>query len=186
MSAQYLPSRKNALLSACVLCLAVRSPANACSCAQESVTDRFQQADAVFVGEVTQVGPVVLGERWVNLNVTTAWKGITGREVTVATFADEAACGVEVVPGDLLLVYAAQADSRLYMTLCRAVRDAATIQAEQAEIEQLNVIPPTLADGPDSQWPAQEIVASPCGAGLLPFALLALTLCGVARMRKHS
>lgn len=86
------------------------SNADACSCAQSSLPNFYEQADVVFLAEILHVFPDEEPHRWLNpvkatFNILETYKG----EVTfpeIITPQDSAACGVEVVEGDSYLLFA--------------------------------------------------------------------------------
>ncbi len=152
----------------------------ACSCAPTTVPELVENADAVFLGEVTAIGPA--GDVWhrqVNFHILQSWKGVTGTEVGVFTGIGGGDCGAGAPVGERLLVYGFASGSELYMSICSTTGSEQDIKSDMADLAALGVEPTSLANGPDPQWAPQPV--SPCGLGFLPFALLAAV--GLAAFR---
>lgn len=95
------------------------SPAAACSCAPPAPAETAaQEADAVFVGTVTDLTPAG-GGVVAHVSVETVHEGEVAAEVEVHTASDSAACGYPFEVGREELVYAVlDADGRLLTNLC--------------------------------------------------------------------
>lgn len=156
------------------------SRAAACMCEATTVEEQAVGADAVFLGEVELVSPLLRTwgtgtfptEHRVNFRVIEAWKGLTGTQVGVRTGTGFGDCGARVAVGDQVLVYGFASEAGLYMFSCENVKDPSQVAAEQAELEQLGYEPLALTEGPDSQWPPYPTGA--CGLGVLPFLMMAM------------
>lgn len=106
-------------------------PALACSCVPSPPPETaMSEADAVFVGEVTELREVASGTRVATLAVTEVFVGDLAAEVEVRTPADSAACGHAFQRGRADLVYAVlDADGVLNTNLCD--RTAPLSEAEE-------------------------------------------------------
>ena len=141
-----------------------QSPSNACSCIGTSTPSKsLDSAAAVFTGHVVAA---TLSSKWVpnngspddcalqitqeggrsalclsdelvvTLEVTAAWKGVSGGRVEVRTHAQSSACGVEFLLGQSYLVYAFRQSERatLETTACSRTRHISDAAEDKAEL----------------------------------------------------
>jgi len=105
-----------------LLVSAVHADAYACSCMRQTLEEGAAQAQAIFEGQVTRIGPnTATSFRGVEVEmaVKRAWKGIETNRVTVITASNSAACGYGFMDGITYLVYAyRENDDRLRVSLC--------------------------------------------------------------------
>lgn len=112
-----------ALALACVAFAAaalVQPPtsAYACSCmVPPPPAEALGQSDSVFSGTVSAVQPGN-GGVLVTFDVARIWKGPQDAQLTLATPADSASCGVEFAAGTEYLVYGRAEDGQLTTNLC--------------------------------------------------------------------
>jgi hypothetical protein len=123
--------------------------AHACSCLAfpadeaEAAAMAYPQADAVFVGRVTDIKSGVPGMsrfRQVYFDVDKAWKGVTDDSgVVVRTAANSAACGYPFNRGETYLVFAFRnpKDGSLSTNLCTLNRPAARASGLMRELDEL-------------------------------------------------
>ena len=97
----------------------------ACSCAQLSPEQAFDQADLVFEGRITEVlqdqGEMVDAAAF---HVTQAWKGVDQENVVVRGPSSSSMCGVGFAVGATFFVYAtrANANAPAETTMCSRTR----------------------------------------------------------------
>ena len=86
----------------------IASPAGACSCEAVDEAAAFENADAVFIGQITRTYPARDGEQVevVILQASDVFKGDVDRLQGVATPADEAGCGYQLEGDGIYLVFA--------------------------------------------------------------------------------
>ena len=83
--------------------------AEACSCiAPPPPKKALEQANSVFSGKVTKIEEAGESELAVTFELATTWKGAAGKEVTLYTANQSAACGYGFEEGKSYLVYAHQ------------------------------------------------------------------------------
>ena len=83
--------------------------AQACSCiAPPPPKKAMEQAHSVFSGKVTKVEKAGEEELAVTLELAATWKGAAGKELTLYTPNQSAACGYNFEKGKSYLVYANQ------------------------------------------------------------------------------
>jgi hypothetical protein len=109
------------------------APAGACTCMQWTDQQAFDQAHAVFVGEVTHQVP---GDQVVThvFQVDEVFKGSIGETEDVLTAQNEAACGIGFEPRTSYVVFARrgglpgtdQDEGRLVASLCGGTRPASS------------------------------------------------------------
>ena len=85
------------------------TPAAACSCARPDPSEAFQQSDAVFIGEISEIrrpGSLMLNEQEARyiFSVETVFKGDVYEQQSIVTHAQGPACGLEISgPGQFLM-----------------------------------------------------------------------------------
>lgn len=115
-------------------------PAYACSCAMAgSVEEAFRSSDAVFSGEVLEIGSPTPEQDGVatrvrpylapvTFDVQDAWKGVSGESAVVYGQGPGASCGLDFERGETYLVFAYGAEtgkeSPLQTSFCSATRQA--------------------------------------------------------------
>lgn len=90
------------------------SPAQACSCMVPlSVEDEMERLDAVFMGKVTKIKDIGLGQqpKRVFFDVSKVWKGENVNEIVVVTGNGAGDCGFHFEEGEEYIVYAHQSNS---------------------------------------------------------------------------
>jgi hypothetical protein len=96
---------------------------------QQSQRDAFEQAVAVFEGNVLEVKPSATepetGNVTVRFKVVQAWKGTESEEVVLATPANSAMCGYAFTAGQSYLVYASASEGKLDVSLCSRTQPSA-------------------------------------------------------------
>ncbi len=181
----------NGVMSTMIL-LAAGAPgdAQACSCLPGSLTERFEDADAVFLATLVDeqadfqpqypLLPVPWYEspgRWLHFHVITSWRGVVGEEVGVVTDAGGSflSCGFFGTVGDNYLIfgYIDPQHGRLSVSGCSGFAE----QYAADDIVQLGEVanPLELVPGDDPQFPSIVGRVGPlfCGAG----GLAALACC---------
>lgn len=120
--------------------LLVPDCASACSCAQQLPEEAFSRSEAVFAGEVVDVGephrqqpglkssadPVP-----VTFRVSEVWKEPEEETIEVTTASDDASCGYSFREGESYLVYASEG---MQVDLCSGTKQ---LSAAEAELETL-------------------------------------------------
>lgn len=111
-------------------------PASACSCMAPAPPETAAtEADAVFVGEVTDVSAGAGAGHVAQLAVTEVFTGEVGEEVEVHTPPDSAACGYPFEVGREELVYAVLDDQgRMQTNLCDRTAPVADADADLAAL----------------------------------------------------
>ena len=149
----------NVLLLALIL-TAGHATAFACSCAPpEGPSAELGRASAVFSGRVMEVrGPKGAGRTHgmveAVFEVGRAWKGAAGKQISVYTYSDSAACGYAFEAGRSYLVYAYVGGGRLTTGLC-----SRTKRLEDAGVDLSELGPgPEAEGGPEGgAGPAKEV-----------------------------
>ena len=157
-------------------------PAYACSCAGTSDTDEeFQRSDAVFAGEVVEVGELSVERAGppgpgmpllapVTFDVEGAWKGVSGDSAVVHGQGPGPSCGLDFERGETYLVFAGRAgedeNGPLQTDLCSSTRQSSVETAS-------NMFGPPADELPETGGPASLAV----GATLL--AMAGLSACAV-------
>lgn len=148
------------------------TPAAACSCARPEPAEAFQQSDAVFIGQISEIrrpGSLMINEQEARyiFSVETVFKGDVYEQQSIVTHAQGPTCGLEITgPGQFLMFATTNGfggpepdDGEFASSLCSA--------NTSVDIEE------TAADFGDSYAPLTG--ASPTGsAGLTSFAWGAL------------
>lgn len=116
------------------------SSSYACSCIpQGPVKEALASADAVFAGKVTEVvkpkpdaqGIISSADPvQVTFDVSTSWKGVTTKQVTIKTALDSASCGFAFVAGKEYLVYSYKGESDVLNTSICTRTQALTAASE--------------------------------------------------------
>jgi hypothetical protein len=118
----------------------------ACSCANTSVEDAFDNVDAVFTGKVTAIKKneketIENNTSIVNvvtIEVTKSWKGVTEKEVTVKTSYSTASCGVHFEMDKEYLIYA-YGDNKWSTNICTKTR---LLSQAKDDVNILNTLQP--------------------------------------------
>ena len=125
------------------------SAAHACSCgggfgpACEEAWSKYTAA--VFLGRAESINTNWLsGTKRVDFAVEEYFLGGAGREVSVTTEANEAACGYSFVEGERYVVYAGKtAEGKLHVSLCSHTRPAKYAEEDVSYFQTLNSLPKT-------------------------------------------
>jgi hypothetical protein len=157
-------------------------PAYACSCAGMWDTDEeFQRSDAVFAGEVVEVGELSVERAGptdprtpllapVTFDVKGAWKGVAGDSVVVHGQGPAPSCGLDFERGETYLVFAGRAgegeNGPLQTDMCSSTRQSSVETAR-------NMFGPPTGILPETGGPAPLAV----GGALL--AMAGLSACAV-------
>lgn len=169
------------LASAFIVTAAAAGRTEACSCMPPgTAAEEKEKAGAVFEGRVLSIAEGTVRQRAVHFEVLRAWKGAqTGKTVTVETNGDSAACGVNVVVGSVMLVYAHAhvQEAILDMSLCSRT---APIEHAKEDIAALGPTLPANAGEPVEPVPTGGAGAGGGGAGGEPPAPTPGTMGGVA------
>ncbi len=148
----------------------------ACSCMElPPVSEAKEQADAVFLGEITGVKEVDM-QREVTIAVQEAWKGVETTTITIYTGLNSADCGLSIEAGESYLFYAAdwsegEDSDFLTSTICTRTTTAASAAQDIKELGagKKNFIQSQPA--PSSERNANWIIPSILGAIVLLFVL---------------
>ncbi len=105
-------------------------PAKACKCAhpKPSPLQALKQADAVFIGKVTEITiqrtPEGYRQRRLKIEASKTWKGITSKNVFVTTGFGQGDCGFPFVKGKTYVVYASRfkENKQLHTNVCMRTR----------------------------------------------------------------
>jgi hypothetical protein len=161
----------------------------ACQCTEPApAAIAFVDADVVLFGEIISEWTDednVYSWRHLTVRVQKSWRGVTGTEVGVITEPLSSGCGTPAVLGDELLIYATEYSSEnrvLHVSACSRSATGAEVWEDLNEFTRLGLKPLELVEGADPNYPPEEnpaedpveVVADPCGSGMLP-ALIALT-----------
>jgi hypothetical protein len=136
------------LFTTCLLTLSwllgLSQLAYACTCAMpKPPCEEYWQKDAVFVGEVTALKAAKDAEGWqkrlVTLAITEAFRGVTGKEVTLSTGLSGGDCGFGFQPGGQYLVYAYRnkQSGQLSASSCSRTRKLAEAESDLAYLRSL-------------------------------------------------
>ena len=166
----------------------------ACSCILRTLDEQAPEADAIFLGTVTD-STRLGGEGAVvafRFEVDEVYAGVVNEVVAVRTEDNSAACGVEFEVGERYLVLATNFNSGFETTLCSGTAKVSDVQA--ADIASLGPaaaplpgLSPHLVDITDGV-PRQEpsVVTRPAALtqmrGWVPFAVAGLGFVAVALM----
>lgn len=128
------------LMAVVMVVLVVGSPyeAHACTClAPGPVAQEFEEASAVFVGSVVEGQRE---ERTLKLKMAIhgSWKGVDVGEVELWTAQDTAACGYPFEQGRRYIVYAAEAEGRLWASLCSRTRQLQGSEEESRVLDEVS------------------------------------------------
>jgi len=117
-----------------LLLLGYPASAFACSCGpQQSISEAFTEAEAVFLGEVTSFEQGVA-----HFKTERGWKGIFSNKLSVHTNPSPSLCGYSFKTGKRYLVYAfKRKDGTLTTFLCSRTSPADSSKAEQIELSDL-------------------------------------------------
>ncbi len=119
-------------------------PAGACTCVPNPPPrEAFQQADAVFVGEVIGIEEIG-GEfplRHVTLRVERPFKGVFVETVAVWTAQGEIGCGFPFEQGRRYLVYAHRAEDALHASFCSRTARLEDARADLDALDALDLLP---------------------------------------------
>ena len=157
-------------------------PAYACSCAGMWDTDEeFQRSDAVFIGEVVEVGELPVEQAGptdpgmpylapVTFDVEGAWKGVAGDSVIVHGQGPAPSCGLNFERGETYLVFAGEAgegeNGPLQTDMCSSTRPSSVETAS-------NMFGPPAGALPETGGPA------PLAVGGTLLAMAGLSACAV-------
>ncbi len=167
-----------ALLLGFSLVAAGARPAYACSCAGSSTEEQFRRSDAVFAGEVVEVGkfpmeqagPMDPGMPYlapVSFDVKAAWKGVAGDSVVVHGQGPGPSCGLDFERGETYLVFAGRGENDVLQTgLCSSTRQSSVETAR-------NMFGPPAGTLPETGGPA------PLAVGGILLAITGLSVCTV-------
>lgn len=137
-------------------------PAYACSCAGTSTEEQFRRSDAVFAGEVVEVGKFPIEQAGptdsglplfgpVTFDVKGAWKGVAGDSVVVHGQGPGPSCGLDFQRGETYLVFAGKAgegeNGPLQTDLCSSTRQSSVETAR-------NMFGPPAGTLPETGGPA--------------------------------
>lgn len=128
------------LFTLSILFFAIPSSGYACSCVpQGPVKEALAQADAVFAGKVTEIvkpkpnaqGIISSADPvQVTFDVSTSWKGVTTKQVTIKTALDSASCGFAFEAGKEYLVYSNKDETNVLKTSICSRTQALTVASE--------------------------------------------------------
>lgn len=105
-------------MAATLLIIASAGSALACSCMPDyGRAEAIADADVVFRGKVTAVKEAGFWNQ-ATMEVESVEKGEAGKEVTVTTAKDSAACGIDFTVGNSMEIAAIQRKDRLHASLC--------------------------------------------------------------------
>ena len=164
-------------------CLIFPSRALACSCAPPPpVAEHLADADAVFLGELVDEEPDFQPvyplffllfpspnyrppDRALTFRVIASWKGVTGTEVGLATYAGGQSCGFFGEIGEEYLLYARTDPdpSKLWVSLCSFEREE-TAASDIAVLDTLTTRLELVA-GDDPTFPPERVGLGLCGLG---------------------
>jgi hypothetical protein len=104
------------------------TPACACSCADGTAQELFDDSEMVFRGVVSKIdAPLFVGNSGapvrVTLTVSEVFKGTVSSRMTVTTPLDGASCGYEFVEGRQYVVLASMYEGTVTTSLCSGNRD---------------------------------------------------------------
>ncbi len=138
--------------------------AYACSCmAPPPPSEARDSAVAVFAGTVAGIAPN--GPNGTSLLVTfdlqQSWKGPEGRQLTIATGADSAGCGVSFTQGEEYLVYGFAQEGQIWTSLCSRTAPLANAGDDLA----------ALGAGNQVDGAAAPVTTSTMGIPWLPLAI---------------
>lgn len=123
------------------LVVLVAGMTSACSCTlPEPASEAFDNADAVFVGTVTNIGsPSVGSDIWgansITFEPSRVFKGQSTSELTIQTWKDTAGCGYPFEEGKEYLVYAQHTAQGHEVSLCSRTTD---IESADGDLEVIN------------------------------------------------
>ncbi|MGC5323925.1 hypothetical protein [Brevibacillus sp. SYSU BS000544] len=143
------------------LFFALPTSSYACSCVQQGpVKEALASADAVFAGRVTEVvKPKPNGQGLISstdpvqvtFDVSTSWKGVTTKQITIKTALDSASCGFAFEAGKEYLVYSYKGDANVLETnICTRT------QALTAASDDLTSLGAGVTPVQDGQQPTAE------------------------------
>lgn len=172
----------------------IGQPAWACSCDLPGLDAQLQDADAVFAGEVTDIGEdgrdrdTTAGLLAIHLDVSEVWRGGVHARTVVHTEGSEASCGYTFEATESYLVFVREDDQdRLRASLCSrtASLDGATTDLDALgpgdEPREAPPGPSSTAIGPTSNGSAMPPNVFAFGA----LALVAVTIVGVVVRRRR-
>lgn len=141
------------LIGVCLGWLGNTTPAFACSCAEATQAEQFENATAVFFGKVTNISQDG-GSRSVDFDVSKSQKGSVAENVTVLTGWGDADCGFNFEVGREYAVYAYGEEGRLGTNICTGTSLVAESQDNNSQVDIVaNPEIPTesfLVDGADN------------------------------------
>ena len=149
---------------------------DACSCAQLSLDEYINEADLIFVGKATRISkPFITIDPTeavkVSLDVTRAYKGDVGKEITIETPQDSASCGYSFEEGGEYLVYGTKENGITSTNLCSGTKN---LRDADVDLSKLNV------NFNDNQTSPQNIDLS--GVIVLGILILVVALLVIAEM----
>lgn len=113
----------------------------ACTCAEQTVEDAFEQDAVIFSGQVISV---TNGSRYkkVKIRVLNTWKGRLPKTVTVTTPAADSMCGFSFVAGRKYLIYSdSEKPSNISVNLCSRTDSLAGAKEDIAVLNNLKSKP---------------------------------------------
>ena len=131
-------TRVTIVLSLTIAILGVMSstaPAFACSCAEASEAEQYENAATVFSGVVKDILTVGMS-RSVDFEVDQFWKGDTGKNITVTTGLSDADCGFNFKIGEAYKLYAS-GGGKLSTGICSGTM----LLAEVDESQKTPIVP---------------------------------------------
>lgn len=117
------------------------TPVFACSCAEASEAEQFENAATVFSGVVKDISTDG-ASRSVDFQVDQFWKGGTGESITVTTGWGDADCGFDFEIGETYKVYA-YGDDQLSTGICSGTM----LLAEADEPQETPTVPSENING---------------------------------------